>query len=321
MRPQRGHGRGRLLAARLLLVLGGAAFILAALELTTRWLAVTRPSLMVPQAGNCLIRHPTRSKALAPNCIGVLYATPLQTNSLGLRGPELRNDGSRRILVLGDSCTMGWRVRQDETYPAVLERTLNDRPDGPRVQVLNAGVAGYTSHQGLTYLRESGLALAPDIVVIAFGWNDVMRLGDVAEQIANENRLLPLIRLDDWLLANSHFYAWSRAAVNRSRQSDDTLPCRVPLERTRQNLNAMAALATEQGARVVFVSFIGSGKAAGHSLAIEGAAADQGAPLIAYDGPRLDVVHPTAAGYRRLAEQIAAAIEEHGWLDDGAGRE
>jgi lysophospholipase L1-like esterase len=267
---------------------------------------------MLPQRDNCLMRHDTRSRALIPSCRGVLFATPVETNSLGLRGPEPRHDGSPRILALGDSCTMGWKVRQDESYPAVLEKQLEAA--GTRVQVLNAGVPGYTSHQGLSYLREAGLALDPEVVVIAFGWNDATRSGDVVEQIENERRYAPIIRLDDWLLLHSVFYRWVRTASNRSRPAERLVP-RVDLEQSRRNLDAMTALAAERGAKVVFVSFIGGGHGDGHhASAIARAAADHDAPLIVYEGPRLDVVHPTAEGYRWLAEQIARAIEERGWL-------
>jgi lysophospholipase L1-like esterase len=302
-----------LLAARLLLIAAAVLLTMAIAELTTRWLAPAGRSLMVPQRSTCLMRSSTRSKALEPSCTGELFGTRLSTNSLGMRGPELRDDGSLRILALGDSCTMGWKVGQEEAYPAALQSILDARPDGPRVQVLNAGVPGYTSHQGLAYLREVGLALDPDVVIIAFGWNDAMRMGDVVEQIETENRRMPLIRIDDWLLINSHFYSWARNELDRSRPTERRAH-RVSLEQSRRNLNAMATLASERGARIIFVSFIGTKKSMDHRLAIEGAAADQKAPLITYDGELLDLVHPTADGYRWLAERIAETLDERGYL-------
>lgn len=312
--PARPPARLGLFAARLLLMIGAVTLIVAGAELATRWVDPTVPTVMVPQAGNCLQRSSTLSKALLPNCTGNLFGTPIQTNSLGMRGPELRDDGSQRILALGDSCTMGWRVEQDESYPAVLQSLLDARPDGPRVQLLNAGVAGYTSHQGLVYLRESGLALDPDVVIIGFGWNDATPLGDVVEQIEAENRRLWLMRLDDWLLVNSRFYRWARSEAHEPRATSAKRPPRVALPQTRRNLNAMATLATEHGARVIFLNFLRPANLLGHSPAIEGAAADSNAPLITYEGERIDIVHPTAGGYRWLAERIADTLDEHGYL-------
>ena len=50
--------------------------------------------------------------------------------------------GVFRILVLGDSFTVGANVRQEEAYPKVLEKRLQS-VYGPRIQVVNAGVGGW----------------------------------------------------------------------------------------------------------------------------------------------------------------------------------
>jgi len=53
-----------------------------------------------------------------------------------------------KILLLGDSCTFGARVMDKDTFGEVLEQTL------PNTSVINLGVPGYTSFQGLQALRE-----------------------------------------------------------------------------------------------------------------------------------------------------------------------
>jgi lysophospholipase L1-like esterase len=94
------------------------------------------------------------------------------TNSRGLRGPEVpRRKGAFRILALGDSTTFGLGVNDDETWPAVLESLLREKTGRP-VEVINAGVPGYTAFQGLRYLEDRGLSLAPDLVLATFGFND-----------------------------------------------------------------------------------------------------------------------------------------------------
>jgi lysophospholipase L1-like esterase len=43
-------------------------------------------------------------------------------------------------------------------------------------------------------------------------------------------------------------------------------------------------------------------------------AKNQELPLIVYDGPRLDIVHPDAAGYRKLAGEIVDRLGESAWV-------
>jgi lysophospholipase L1-like esterase len=95
-------------------------------------------------------------------------------NSLGMRGvevPAARTAGVMRILCLGDSITYGEAVEDDaDTYPAVLGREL--AAHGHQVEVLNAGVMGYTSRQCLAWLTELLPKVRPDLVLCCTGWND-----------------------------------------------------------------------------------------------------------------------------------------------------
>lgn len=96
----------------------------------------------------------------------------LQTNSAGLRNVDEIDPDALRILAIGDSFTYGMYVHNQETFPARLEEILNQRM-ADRVQVLNAGVPGYTIEDQLEYLREKGLALEPDVVILGSYTNDV----------------------------------------------------------------------------------------------------------------------------------------------------
>lgn len=98
----------------------------------------------------------------------------LKTNRVGLRNTDEVNDDPNvfRVLAVGDSFMYGMYVHNPETFPARLEETLNQRLDTP-VQVLNAGVPGYTIADELDYLKEKGLALKPDLVIFGFYTNDI----------------------------------------------------------------------------------------------------------------------------------------------------
>jgi lysophospholipase L1-like esterase len=84
-------------------------------------------------------------------------------NRLGYRGREVawaRMPGRPRIVMLGDSITFGYGVRDGETFSAVME-TLD-----PRLEVVNLGVQGYGTDQELLKLEREGFAYAPDVVVL-----------------------------------------------------------------------------------------------------------------------------------------------------------
>lgn len=123
---------------------------------------------------------------LAPSQNGIWAIWPhrpyhVQTNSDGLRNvEELDATHDMRILAVGDSFTFGPYVPNEDTWPSQLERLL-DASLHPHatVQVLNAGVAGYTIVDEYHYLRERGLALEPDLVVLAFFPNDITDMRDL----------------------------------------------------------------------------------------------------------------------------------------------
>lgn len=108
-----------------------------------------------------------------------------EINNLGMRGPdrtEAKPAGCYRVLVLGDSVAFGLGVGPDETFSTLLEQDLAKAyPDRP-IEVLNTGTSGYNTAQELSLLQERGLALEPDLVVLAYCPNDVMVTPIVFEQ-------------------------------------------------------------------------------------------------------------------------------------------
>ncbi len=106
-----------------------------------------------------------------PQPMGPPRSFHVSTNELGLRNPPLREKGGRlRILAVGDSTTFGQYVEDGETWPAQLQTILD--PGGTRADVVNAGLIGATSFQGLSYLLKRGFDLQPDAVIATYGFND-----------------------------------------------------------------------------------------------------------------------------------------------------
>jgi lysophospholipase L1-like esterase len=99
---------------------------------------------------------------------------PVRVNALGLRGPEVAAapaPGTRRLLVLGDSVVFGEGLAEEDTFPRLLERALAEAGAAP-TEVLNGAAPGYNTEAELAYLREVGLALAPDELVLGVSLND-----------------------------------------------------------------------------------------------------------------------------------------------------
>jgi lysophospholipase L1-like esterase len=101
----------------------------------------------------------------------------VQTNRLGLRNTEEASDKAFRVLAVGDSQTFGPHLANEDTWPAWTENFLRQKLGGAdRVQVFNAGIAGYTILEQLAYLKEKGVAFQPNVVVLAVFENDVLDL-------------------------------------------------------------------------------------------------------------------------------------------------
>ncbi|MBI4051276.1 MAG: SGNH/GDSL hydrolase family protein, partial [Elusimicrobia bacterium] len=97
------------------------------------------------------------------------FQTHLRFNRLGLRGPQISEQPTpnrRRILVLGDSMTVGWGVEEAETFIEVMNRARKDW------EVLNLGVSGFGTRSEWGLLRRLGPKLRPSDIVLAFYLND-----------------------------------------------------------------------------------------------------------------------------------------------------
>jgi len=117
-----------------------------------------------------------RGWKLRANLEGVVHGENRQfvrINSHGFRDVERsyeKPQGTVRIAVLGNSWTEALQVPQDATYTSVLQTTLsaNGCFAGKSVEVLNFGVAGYSTAQELLTLQQEVWKYEPDIVFLAF---------------------------------------------------------------------------------------------------------------------------------------------------------
>ncbi len=107
---------------------------------------------------------------------GVHKGLPFRTNAAGFRGPEVSRrpaPGVFRILVAGDSVTMGTGVLLPETYAARLERALNAESTGTRYEVLNIGLSGLNTRWVVDRVARTGMNHHPHLVIYGYTLNDI----------------------------------------------------------------------------------------------------------------------------------------------------
>ncbi|MBU1627982.1 hypothetical protein KKB18_11495 [bacterium] len=93
-------------------------------------------------------------------------------NNLGLRGEDYLPENFQdhiKVLCLGDSCTFGAGIEYEMTYPFLIEKKLNEDSNQRKYKVINAGVPGYTSFQGLRFLEQNLDYLKVNVATLYFG--------------------------------------------------------------------------------------------------------------------------------------------------------
>ncbi len=103
-------------------------------------------------------------------------------NSYGLRDdPILSKDNfDRRILMLGDSFTVGWGVSHEDTFSEILQQQF--QANGFNLDVINGGSTSYSPVLEYLFLREKGLALNPDMVILNLDIGDIQNDRDYLRQ-------------------------------------------------------------------------------------------------------------------------------------------
>jgi lysophospholipase L1-like esterase len=134
---------------------------------------------------------------LKPNqdCFTKVAHRPVHVNSQRTRGPEFsvpKPAGVIRILSLGDSTTFGWGLSDEETYSHQLEKKLNERNQGRRFEVINAGCNAWSYPQLKSFFNHYGVEFQPDYILVGGGnfWTDFVEEGSPEFKKAMGRRVL-----------------------------------------------------------------------------------------------------------------------------------
>ena len=284
-------------------------------------------------------------------------------NSSGFRGPEIsRSPDGPRIVCLGDSGTFGVWVSGSagtplthfDGYPAEMRRLA---PDYGVAEVINTGVVGYNSSNGLRLLRTEIVDLDPDIVTIRFGVNDHRLSGNPNRRVAEPPNVLLrtlLYTLSDLQLFRVGLEAWTMAPIHPKNFSVKW----VTPERFELNLRRFGQIARRHGIKLLLIDTplrpIGRGEnkhdqrvymqAGYRTLAdfhrshgryqalIAKVAAEEGLALLKTDAllagseraffSDYDFVHPNRDGARVLGAAVLKELTRLGWIPgpDEGGR-
>jgi len=170
-----------------------------------------------------------------------VYSFRYSNNSLGWRGRREYREAKPtdyRVLFLGDSFTYGTGVNDDQTFAALVEKTL--RADRLSVEVINAGCPGKGTDYELKCFQTVGRKFHPDLTVLCFFPNDfqdnergeyynIDKQGKLSPKSLSSNQgtvktLLDHLPAYNWLIswsqaANLVKQAGVQALISRARQS------------------------------------------------------------------------------------------------------
>jgi hypothetical protein len=294
---------------------------------------------------------------LRPN-VDAMFPTgkKLRINALGLRDDDEIGEkpaGEYRILSLGESTTYGAHVGFDETYSEVAERMLNQvatngdgaarGPGTTRYRVINAGVPSYSSFQSLVYLRNHGLRLRPDTVVLYHEGNDYLPCGwggsggreETDPELYAQRRRLWWLR-PIWSLRIVRMPAYWLFQPGVDRHEEQTVLARfgAPVagrkprltpDQQRHVLRRFRQVCDQAGVRLVLIHPTYRASEA-HTCPLAQFAARERVPMLetfglfATDGRRpapalfIDPAHPTPEGHRRIGEALARFLRRQPWL-------
>ncbi len=190
----------------------------------------------------------------------------LTINSKGFRGEEFNTEKDfkkTRIIMMGDSVTFGI-TPEACPYPAQLQSLFNQKYPH-KVEVINAGVEGYSSEYVLKRLEYDILQYKPDIITVYVGWNDLYAINPQSPW-----QYKKLTKVADFL---NHFYLYKAGrriiflwikpqiehwlAFNKKQDISDTVYDKFEPVNYKNNLRKIIKICQENNIKVVLINLAG----------------------------------------------------------------
>ncbi len=262
----------------------------------------------------------------------------------GTLGAELQNpkaDNLRRLVVLGGSVAFGFGAAElDSNFTSFLGRLLNTS-GGRRYEVINAAMPGYSSWNGRRFVEHYLRDLQPDLLLVAFGWNDSFIApradSDPQQHLRRPRQIFEntiLGRLVEKAVLTIGFKFNLLPAWVIGRPTDQGVP-RVAVTEFHENLTAIILWCQENEVQVVFWTEprasgthpdVSSLKLDPYTQVLREMAAQFQVPLAdvaavfdkieareVFANPEEDWVHPNTPGQRVMAEVVSQAILGINW--------
>jgi hypothetical protein len=204
-----------------------------------------------------LVPDSYRHHALVPDSYAELrqpdFSYIQRVNKLGLRGRETSLEkpaNTRRVLMLGDSFTMGKGVQDNETFSVLVEQRLQKglaSCNGGSLEVLNGGVDSYAPILSHLQLERDLARTGPDLIVLNFDNSDLIQEAAYRQQAVRDATgqvvAVPQVghdtlyeRFVSWTSRHLFFTRVLLVYINRSMDHREISIRRVVNETGRENL-------------------------------------------------------------------------------------
>lgn len=242
------------------------------------------------------------------------YVVSYEFNALGCRGSDYeipKPNNVYRVLMLGDSYTLGVGVHEPDTFTNKMQQFLNKQNTNTRYEFINCGVSGYGTREERMFYKLFGQRYQPDVVVVVMVWNDdlsfadELRSGYVARQPSALEHLFY-----DW--GKVQQYRYQRPSPNFNQAADELL---ILNDEVQQHGARLAAVifrndadfsgSTENGKLWNLLTETVMAKLRGTNIPL----LDLGRKLYANHDEAQLLVHPTIDGHPNNVAQAIAAEE------------
>ena len=95
---------------------------------------------------------------------------------------------SKKLLILGDSISAGYGIKESENWVRLLESSL--KRDGFDIEIINSSVSGDTTIGGLSRIKNDLDQYSLDFVLIELGGNDALRGYPIKQIKSNLNKII-----------------------------------------------------------------------------------------------------------------------------------